>query len=121
MQGRHFLHIPGPSPIPDRILRAIAMPIIDHRSAEFAALGKEVLEGGMDAMSGHADLGQGGSNMGGQVQLPRRGLGGGAGGGGTAGAPVPPQRPEGPTPARGDIPPDASPPPPPAGDQGGGA
>lgn len=45
MQGRHFLHIPGPSPIPDRILRAIAMPIIDHRSAEFAALGKEVLEG----------------------------------------------------------------------------
>lgn len=45
MQGRHFLHIPGPSPIPDRILRAIAMPIIDHRSAEFAALGKTVLEG----------------------------------------------------------------------------
>ncbi len=44
-QGRHFLHIPGPSPIPDRILRAIAMPIIDHRSAEFAKLGKEVLEG----------------------------------------------------------------------------
>ncbi|MGX1785504.1 pyridoxal-phosphate-dependent aminotransferase family protein [Bosea sp. NPDC055332] len=45
MQGRHFLHIPGPSPIPDRVLRAIAMPIIDHRSAEFAALGKTVLEG----------------------------------------------------------------------------
>ena len=45
MQGRHFLHIPGPSPIPDRILRAIAMPIIDHRSAEFAALGRYVLEG----------------------------------------------------------------------------
>ncbi len=45
MQGRHFLHIPGPSPIPDRILRAIAMPIIDHRSAEFAALGKDVLDG----------------------------------------------------------------------------
>jgi len=45
MQGRHFLHIPGPSPIPDRILRAIAMPIIDHRSAEFAALGRQVLEG----------------------------------------------------------------------------
>ena len=44
-QGRHFLHIPGPSPIPDRILRAIGMPIIDHRSAEFARLGKEVLEG----------------------------------------------------------------------------
>ena len=45
MQGRHFLHIPGPSPIPDRILRAIAMPIIDHRSAEFSALGRHVLEG----------------------------------------------------------------------------
>lgn len=90
-------------------------------AVQVAKAGKEVLEGGMDAMSGHADLGQGGSNMGGQVQLPRRGLGGGAGGGGTAGAPVPPQRPEGPTPARGDIPPDASPPPPPAGDQGGGA
>ncbi len=44
-QGRHFLHIPGPSPIPDRILRAIARPIIDHRSAQFAALGHEVLEG----------------------------------------------------------------------------
>lgn len=44
-QGRHFLHIPGPSPIPDRILRAIAMPIIDHRSAEFETLGREVLEG----------------------------------------------------------------------------
>ncbi|KRE16949.1 serine--glyoxylate aminotransferase [Bosea sp. Root381] len=44
-QGRHFLHIPGPSPIPDRILRAIAMPIIDHRSAEFAVLGKQVLDG----------------------------------------------------------------------------
>ncbi|POR51417.1 pyridoxal-phosphate-dependent aminotransferase family protein [Bosea psychrotolerans] len=44
-QGRHFLHIPGPSPIPDRVLRAMDMPIIDHRSAEFARLGKTVLEG----------------------------------------------------------------------------
>lgn len=44
-QGRHFLHIPGPSPIPDRVLRAMDMPIIDHRSAEFARLGKAVLEG----------------------------------------------------------------------------
>jgi alanine-glyoxylate transaminase/serine-glyoxylate transaminase/serine-pyruvate transaminase len=42
MAGRHFLQIQGPSPIPDRILRAIAMPIIDHRGAEFAALGMEV-------------------------------------------------------------------------------
>ncbi|WP_202910783.1 pyridoxal-phosphate-dependent aminotransferase family protein [Teichococcus vastitatis] len=45
MQGRHFLQIPGPSPVPDRILRAIAMPVIDHRSAEFAELGRAVLEG----------------------------------------------------------------------------
>ena len=44
-QGRHFLQIPGPSPVPDRILRAMDMPVIDHRSAEFAALGRTVLEG----------------------------------------------------------------------------
>jgi alanine-glyoxylate transaminase/serine-glyoxylate transaminase/serine-pyruvate transaminase len=43
--GRHFLQIPGPSPVPDRILRAIDMPVIDHRGPEFAALGKKVLEG----------------------------------------------------------------------------
>src|SRR6266508_3374460 len=44
-QGRHFLQIPGPSPVPDRILRAMDMPVIDHRSAEFAELGRGVLEG----------------------------------------------------------------------------
>ncbi|MGO4737518.1 alanine--glyoxylate aminotransferase family protein [Bosea sp. 2KB_26] len=44
-QGRHFLQIPGPSPVPDRILRAMDMPVIDHRSAEFAKLGREVLAG----------------------------------------------------------------------------
>src|SRR6267143_5151983 len=44
-QGRHFLQIPGPSPVPDRVLRAMDMPVIDHRSAEFAELGKTVLEG----------------------------------------------------------------------------
>lgn len=44
-QGRHFLQIPGPSPVPDRILRAMDMPVIDHRSAEFARLGREVLDG----------------------------------------------------------------------------
>src|ERR1700739_3939258 len=44
-QGRHFLHIPGPSPVPDRVLRAMDMPVIDHRSAEFASLGKTVFEG----------------------------------------------------------------------------
>jgi alanine-glyoxylate transaminase/serine-glyoxylate transaminase/serine-pyruvate transaminase len=44
-QGRHFLQIPGPSPVPDRILRAMDMPVIDHRSAEFAKLGRAVLDG----------------------------------------------------------------------------
>jgi alanine-glyoxylate transaminase/serine-glyoxylate transaminase/serine-pyruvate transaminase len=43
--GRHFLQIPGPTNIPDRVLRAIGRPIIDHRGAEFAKLAMEVLEG----------------------------------------------------------------------------
>ncbi|MGD2141489.1 MAG: aminotransferase class V-fold PLP-dependent enzyme [Burkholderiales bacterium] len=43
--GRHFLQIPGPTNVPDRVLRAIDRPTIDHRSAEFAALGREVLAG----------------------------------------------------------------------------
>jgi alanine-glyoxylate transaminase / serine-glyoxylate transaminase / serine-pyruvate transaminase len=43
--GRHFLQIPGPTNVPDRVLRAMAQPVIDHRSAEFAKLGTEVLEG----------------------------------------------------------------------------
>ncbi|GAA3707037.1 aminotransferase class V-fold PLP-dependent enzyme [Oceanisphaera sediminis] len=43
--GRHFLQIPGPSPVPDRILRAMDYPTIDHRGPEFAELGKEVLAG----------------------------------------------------------------------------
>ena len=43
--GRHFLQIPGPSPVPDRILRAMSLPTIDHRGPEFAALGKKVLAG----------------------------------------------------------------------------
>lgn len=41
--GRHFLQIPGPSPVPDRILRAISLPTIDHRGPEFAALGLKLL------------------------------------------------------------------------------
>ncbi|RMF03275.1 MAG: aminotransferase class V-fold PLP-dependent enzyme, partial [Alphaproteobacteria bacterium] len=41
--GRHFLQIPGPTQVPDRILRAIDMPVIDHRGPDFAALGKKVL------------------------------------------------------------------------------
>jgi len=42
--GRHFLQIPGPTNVPDRVLRAIDRPAIDHRGPEFAKLGKEVLE-----------------------------------------------------------------------------
>ncbi len=45
MPGRHFLQIPGPTNVPDRILRAMARPTIDHRGPEFARLGQEVLEG----------------------------------------------------------------------------
>jgi alanine-glyoxylate transaminase / serine-glyoxylate transaminase / serine-pyruvate transaminase len=43
--GRHFLQIPGPTNVPDRVLRALSAPVIDHRGAEFAALTTEVLEG----------------------------------------------------------------------------
>src|ERR1700692_4714987 len=43
--GRHFLQIHGPTNVPDRVLRAMDYPVIDHRSAEFASLGAEVLEG----------------------------------------------------------------------------
>src|ERR1700674_3941225 len=43
--GRHFLQIPGPSNIPDRVLRAIDRPVMDHRGTEFASIVKESLEG----------------------------------------------------------------------------
>lgn len=43
--GRHFLQIPGPSPVPERVLRAMSLPTIDHRGPEFAGLGKKVLSG----------------------------------------------------------------------------
>ena len=43
--GRHFLQIPGPSPVPDRILRAMSLPTIDHRGPEFARLGLKVIAG----------------------------------------------------------------------------
>jgi alanine-glyoxylate transaminase/serine-glyoxylate transaminase/serine-pyruvate transaminase len=45
MSGRHFLQIPGPTNVPDRVLRAMARPTIDHRGPEFARLGRDVLEG----------------------------------------------------------------------------
>jgi alanine-glyoxylate transaminase/serine-glyoxylate transaminase/serine-pyruvate transaminase len=43
--GRHFLQIPGPTNVPDRVLRAIDHPTIDHRGPEFSALGRAVLAG----------------------------------------------------------------------------
>jgi alanine-glyoxylate transaminase/serine-glyoxylate transaminase/serine-pyruvate transaminase len=43
--GRHFLQIPGPTPVPDRILRAMDMPVLDHRGPQFQALARRVLEG----------------------------------------------------------------------------
>jgi alanine-glyoxylate transaminase/serine-glyoxylate transaminase/serine-pyruvate transaminase len=43
--GRHFLQIPGPTNVPDRVLQAMAFPTIDHRGPEFAALGREVVAG----------------------------------------------------------------------------
>jgi len=43
--GRHFLQIPGPSHVPDRILRAMDFPVMDHRGPDFSALGLRVLNG----------------------------------------------------------------------------
>src|SRR5512140_1209295 len=43
--GRHFLQIPGPTNVPDRVLRAIDRPTIDHRGPEFQKLGRDVLDG----------------------------------------------------------------------------
>jgi alanine-glyoxylate transaminase/serine-glyoxylate transaminase/serine-pyruvate transaminase len=43
--GRHFLQIPGPTNVPDRVLRAIDRPTMDHRGPEFGELGKAVLDG----------------------------------------------------------------------------
>jgi alanine-glyoxylate transaminase / serine-glyoxylate transaminase / serine-pyruvate transaminase len=43
--GRHFLQIPGPTNVPERVLRAMAKPTIDHRGPEFKALAGEVFEG----------------------------------------------------------------------------
>src|SRR6201992_3486119 len=43
--GRLALHIPGPTPLPDRVLRAMDTPMIDHRGPEFAKLAKRCLDG----------------------------------------------------------------------------
>ena len=45
LAGRHFLQIPGPTNVPERVLRAIDSPTIDHRGPEFQRLGQEVLAG----------------------------------------------------------------------------
>jgi alanine-glyoxylate transaminase/serine-glyoxylate transaminase/serine-pyruvate transaminase len=45
MPGRHFLQIPGPTNVPDRVLRAIDAPTIDHRGPDFARLGLEIQDG----------------------------------------------------------------------------
>jgi alanine-glyoxylate transaminase/serine-glyoxylate transaminase/serine-pyruvate transaminase len=45
LTGRNYLQTPGPGPVPDRILRAISLPTIDHRGPEFGALGRKVLAG----------------------------------------------------------------------------
>ena len=42
--GRHFLQIPGPTNVPDRVLHAMSYPTIDHRGPDFQALGADVLE-----------------------------------------------------------------------------
>ncbi len=54
--GRHFLQIPGPTNVPDRVLGAIAMPTIDHRGPDFAELTLEVLAGLKRVFKTSADL-----------------------------------------------------------------
>ncbi len=48
LPGRHFVQLPGPTNVPERILRAISRPTIDHRGPEFGRLGLEVLDGMKD-------------------------------------------------------------------------
>lgn len=45
LSGKHFLQIPGPTNVPDRVLRAMARPTIDHRGPEFSQLTHEVMDG----------------------------------------------------------------------------
>ncbi len=54
--GRHFLQIPGPSNVPDRVLRAMDMPTIDHRGPEFAELTFEILDGLKKVFKTSADV-----------------------------------------------------------------
>ncbi|MGC8811827.1 MAG: serine--glyoxylate aminotransferase, partial [bacterium] len=45
LRGRHFLQIPGPTNVPERILRALSKPTIDHRGPEFAQMTREIISG----------------------------------------------------------------------------
>ena len=54
--GRHFLQIPGPTNVPDRVLRAIDFPTMDHRGPDFAELGKFVLAGMKRVFKTNADV-----------------------------------------------------------------
>lgn len=54
--GRHFLQIPGPTNVPDRVLRAIANATIDHRGPDFASLGREVLDGTRELFATSGDV-----------------------------------------------------------------
>jgi alanine-glyoxylate transaminase/serine-glyoxylate transaminase/serine-pyruvate transaminase len=54
--GRHFLQIPGPTNVPDRVLRAIDHPTIDHRGPEFAVLAKAVIAGMKKVFRTEADV-----------------------------------------------------------------
>lgn len=54
--GRHFLQIPGPTNVPDRVLRAMDMPTMDHRGPEFAQLTLEILKGLKQVFKTSADV-----------------------------------------------------------------
>ena len=54
--GRHFLQIPGPSNVPDRVLRAMDMPTMDHRGPDFADLTRDVLNGMKQVFKTEADV-----------------------------------------------------------------
>src|SRR6476659_2817742 len=54
--GRQFVQIPGPTNVPDRVLRALARPTIDHRSPEFSRLAHEVLDGMKEIFKTSSDV-----------------------------------------------------------------
>lgn len=56
LAGRHFLQIPGPSNVPDRVLRAMDMPTMDHRGPDFADLTRDVLNGMKQVFKTEADV-----------------------------------------------------------------